>query len=179
MHSDDLPALCAHEESDFSALWKEVKGTPSHCLGHTDFHLGHTSGHTFLRIAAEHARPTRNKKPAITRVYRGFAEVGGSLRKPCYFPMQKLANGRKAAPLLDFLFSVGAHGHTFGHTNGTHAPLCPKSSSSADFAILRNRFSRPGHQEDQGPSPPAADSSAQSVRPCPPMTHWRKHYALL
>ena len=25
----------------------------------------------------------------------------------------------------------------------------------------------------------AADSSAQAVRPCPPMTHWRKHHARL
>lgn len=47
--------------------------------------------------------------------------------------------------------------------------------------ILRNRFSHPGpgHQADQAPTYPAADSSAQAVRPCPPMTHWQKHHARL
>lgn len=46
-------------------------------------------------------------------------------------------------------------------------------------AILRNRFSHsgPDHQADQVPTYPAADSSAQAVWPCPPMTHWRKRHA--
>jgi hypothetical protein len=31
--------------------------------------------------------------------------------------MQKLANRRKATPLLGFGFFISADGHTFGHTN--------------------------------------------------------------
>ena len=51
--------------------------------------------------------------------------------------------------------------------------------ASADFLILRNRYSGLSHQAVQGPSLPAADSSAQAVRPCPPMTHWRKRHTRL
>lgn len=62
-----------------------------------------------------------------------------------------------------------------------HYPRPPHRPINAELLFLRNRFSHPGpgHLAVQGPSPPAADSSAQAVRPCLPMTHWRKHHARL
>jgi hypothetical protein len=50
-------------------------GTHDH--GHTVFDLGHTYGHTFKRICAEHASPYRHKKPAFKRAINGLC---GSVR---------------------------------------------------------------------------------------------------
>ncbi len=50
-------------------------GTRNH--GHTVFNHGHTYGHTYWRICAEHASRQRNKKPAFKR---SINELCGSVR---------------------------------------------------------------------------------------------------
>ena len=47
--------------------------------------------------------------------------------------------------------------------------------SNKSFFAKQTQPSRdPDLQSVQGPSPPAADSSAQPIQPCPSMTHWPK-----
>ena len=56
------------------------------------------------------------KSPQLRGLTGCFAEGFGLRRNARYFPMQKLANRRKAAPLRDCSDYSLEHGHNLGHT---------------------------------------------------------------
>lgn len=146
---------CAHAKPASSWAHRFALGTPPLYLGHTAFHLGHTYGHTFNRICAEHASRHRNKKPAFKRPINGLCGSVRNSRECSLFSdaeASELAQSRAIAWL--FGFQSGTWAQSWAHflkSCSYSAPLPPsRQRRLSDFA---KQIQRPRSSSGSRPMP--------------------------